>query len=328
MAQLPRSCGFRTRLLLDLVTLRPLCTDLFERTSRSHAPHDDALMEAELLRSISDRGGLAATHELAADGFGRPALSRELGAGRIIRVRQGWYARAGTAPDLVAAARIGGRLSCMSALDAMGIWVATDGRTHVAVSPHDCQLRSARDSRRRRRPGDPVAVHWREHPGRSRLIVDLFSALHDLCHCASSESVTASVDSFLRQYPARRRDLLAFADTVPMIHRESFLSADGICESGTETIFWLRMKRLAPRRQVRIAGIGRVDFILGERLIVEIDGEEFHSGPEQFEADRRRDAALSSLGYRVLRFSYRQVMFEWASVEAAVRAAIARGDRF
>lgn len=104
--------------------------------------------------------------------------------------------------------------------------------------------------------------------------------------------------------------------------------ADGVCESGTETIFFDRFRDLAPRRQVVIPGVGRVDFLLGERLITEVDGSAHHSGPEQFEADRRRDALLSARGFRVLRFSYRQVTSRWFEVEASVRAAIARGDRY
>ncbi len=44
------------------------------------------------------------------------------------------------------------------------------------------------------------------------------------------------------------------------------------------------------------------------------------------ESDRRRDAIASALGYRVLRFSYWQVVERWAEVEAAVWAAVSRGD--
>ena len=88
------------------------------------------------------------------------------------------------------------------------------------------------------------------------------------------------------------------------------------------------MRRLRPIRQFRIAGVGRVDFVFGDRLVIEVDGREFHASPDQFESDRRRDAVLSALGYRVLRFSYRQVMDRWDEVELAVRAAIARGDRY
>jgi len=88
------------------------------------------------------------------------------------------------------------------------------------------------------------------------------------------------------------------------------------------------MRRLAPRRQVKIAPVGRVDFVFGDRLVVEIDGYEYHSSRDDFESDRRRDAMLSALGYRVLRFSHRQVMDRWTEVETAVLAAISRGDRY
>jgi len=84
--------------------------------------------------------------------------------------------------------------------------------------------------------------------------------------------------------------------------------------------------RLPIRRQVRFAGLGRVDFLIGERLIIEVDGQEFHDRESSFEKDRKRDAVLSTLGYRVLRFSYWQVMGEWPLVVAAVMAAISRGD--
>jgi very-short-patch-repair endonuclease len=65
--------------------------------------------------------------------------------------------------------------------------------------------------------------------------------------------------------------------------------------------------------------------MIGDRLVVEIDGREHHSSREQFEVDRRRDAALSARGYRSLRFSYRQVMHHWVTVEQAILGACVRG---
>jgi len=49
--------------------------------------------------------------------------------------------------------------------------------------------------------------------------------------------------------------------------------------------------------------VGRflVDFLwLERRLIVEVDGYEFHKERASFEADRARDAELAVQGYRVL----------------------------
>jgi len=286
------------------------------------------------LRSIQARGGLAATHELAADGISRGYLAGLVRTRRVIRVRQGWYARPGLHPHLVRAARVGGLLTCRSALDLAGLWVVDDGRLHVLVERNDCQLRSPDNPRRRLHSTDAVTVHWRPRRsaplasrGSLRLLVDPVSAMADLAGCTSPELLTAAADSLLHQWPERAAELHRLASGLPMPARAALLQADGICESGIETLFWLRMRHLSPRRQVPTLGVGRVDFLFGERLIVEVDGAAFHAGIGAFEADRERDAILSARGYRVLRFSYHQVMERWPEVHAAFWAAILRGDR-
>ena len=80
------------------------------------------------------------------------------------------------------------------------------------------------------------------------------------------------------------------------------------------------------RIQVTLAPGLRVDLVIGERLVVEVDGREHHSDPSAFERDRIRDARLTALGYRVLHFSYSQVMHNWPAVEAAILAAVGHGD--
>ncbi|WP_092916499.1 endonuclease domain-containing protein [Agrococcus baldri] len=52
------------------------------------------------------------------------------------------------------------------------------------------------------------------------------------------------------------------------------------------------------------------DFLIGKSLVVEIDSLAWHGSREQMANDRRRDAELTALGYRILRFTYEQVMFE------------------
>lgn len=44
------------------------------------------------------------------------------------------------------------------------------------------------------------------------------------------------------------------------------------------------------------------------RLLIECDGYAFHSSPEKFTADRKRDRALKALGYEVFRFSGSEIM--------------------
>lgn len=285
------------------------------------------------LQTIDAHGGLAAAHELQLNGVRRVDIDRDLTRGRIQRVRQGWYARVSLDPVLARAARVGGRLTCSSALARRGVWVHDDQHLHVAVAGNACRLRSPDAAGRRLQHTDPVTVHWNDSGGRSRLLADDLSALAALCGCAAPDLVTATADSLLRAVPHQavpemRSELEALADRQSPRYGRALRAADGICESGIETLFWLRMQALRPRRQVRIPGVGRVDFLLGDRLVIEVDGREFHSSPDSFEADRRRDAALSSLGYRVLRFSYRQIMHDWEAVASAVWGAVARGDRY
>ena len=66
-----------------------------------------------------------------------------------------------------------------------------------------------------------------------------------------------------------------------------------------------------------------VDFLWrSPGLIAEVDGYRHHSDRASFESDRARDAALQSLGYRVLRFTYRQLTEEPSSVVAALHALL------
>jgi hypothetical protein len=59
-----------------------------------------------------------------------------------------------------------------------------------------------------------------------------------------------------------------------------------------------------------------VDFLWrAERLVVETDGWAFHRSRAAFERDRRRDQVLELAGYRVLRFTWRQVARDPARVE-------------
>lgn len=163
---------------------------------------------------------------------------------------------------------------------------------------------------------------------RERLILSPIECLTHLVGCQPPEVVTATADSALNRDPLL---IEPWQDLVRMSARalQPWLSrVDGVCESGTESLFWFRMSPLdlPMRRQVRIAGVGRVDFLIGSKLVIEVDSAKYHTDPKAYEEDRRRDARLSAMGYRVLRFTYDQILNRWAEVEAAVLASIIRGD--
>ncbi|WP_423777711.1 endonuclease domain-containing protein [Dermabacter hominis] len=88
------------------------------------------------------------------------------------------------------------------------------------------------------------------------------------------------------------------------------------------------MKRLGVgfRQQVFIDAIGRVDFLIGDSLVVELDSFEHHQASRHgFNRDRERDADLQLRGYRVIRLTYDQVFYRWEECEARVREAIRKG---
>jgi very-short-patch-repair endonuclease len=64
-----------------------------------------------------------------------------------------------------------------------------------------------------------------------------------------------------------------------------------------------------PRPRVNATVVGHeVDFLWpAPRLIAETDGAAAHLTPTAFDEDRRRDAALAVAGFRVVRFTWRQV---------------------
>jgi very-short-patch-repair endonuclease len=72
-------------------------------------------------------------------------------------------------------------------------------------------------------------------------------------------------------------------------------------------------------------GTIRVDFLWrSERLVAETDGLAFHRTPEAFERDRVRDQRLALTGFRVVRFTWRQVTREPETVAATIGALLGR----
>jgi very-short-patch-repair endonuclease len=59
------------------------------------------------------------------------------------------------------------------------------------------------------------------------------------------------------------------------------------------------------------------------KLVVEVDGYDFHRGRRSFESDRARDAALVAAGYRVIRFTATQLRDEPLVVISRLAAALA-----
>jgi len=73
-----------------------------------------------------------------------------------------------------------------------------------------------------------------------------------------------------------------------------------------------------PEVNVHVEGAEVDLFWRAARLIVETDGHETHGTRMAFERDRARDARFTALGYRVVRFTHRQITNEPRSIAATL----------
>lgn len=313
-------------------TLSPQMARTLQLQVTGHRHH---LVMLSLDQTIRERGGLAATHELLSAGFNKKSLSAAANHGLIVRVRQGWYCTTDVHPTVQQGIRVGGRVGCISGAALYGMWQPPDEHLHVSIKHEQCRLRTPHSMKRRLSVYPArVTTHWttKNRTG-SRLVLDPISCLAEVVRCQPVEYAVAVANSGMRT-DSGRAPLLTLGEWERVAEgyprRASTLRlADGVCESGTEVITWVRLARhhLPIRRQQWIDG-KRVDFLVGRRLVVEIDGAAYHVDPVRFEADRSRDAELCAIGYIVLRFSYNQVIYRWPQVESAILAAVARGDHF
>lgn len=274
---------------------------------------------------IARLGGAIRTRELHALGWHRSAISRLLQRRHIIRARSGWYVRPGTAQHVIDAVRVGGQLTGARALAAHGIWTVPDPHLRVRVAKNACQLRMADDPRARRseHPDARGTVHWSGKiapgDGPRPVVAPLHEALDDYARLVERDHLLATVGDVLHQRLAAESELLTRYGI------SEWEGVDARCESGTETLFFVRVLRLGlhPWRQVTYPGFGRVDFQFGSRLAVEIDGATFHDTASQFAKDRAKDAALAQVGVRVARFSHEQVLGDWPLVASTMTALVA-----
>lgn len=272
---------------------------------------------------VRRRGGIARTYELLADGHTSHRLTAAVRGGEVIRVRQGHYACPEVADDQQRALRVGGRLSGMPGLRAHGVWGRPTARLLVSVPTDARALRTARFARVRlsAHPDPSVHVRWTDRgaPG-TRSLVSVEECLRDVIRTEPAIVAFTAIESALHGGHISRATARALG------LRRHTQSLSGRADSGGESMLKFRLldARIRFRQQVKIDGVGRVDFLIGSRLVIEVDGAEFHTERKDFEEDRRRDAVLAALGYRVLRFSYSQVESRWGEVSAAIVAVMAR----
>lgn len=264
-------------------------------------------------------GGIARTAELAHLGVDAHSLRAAVRSGELRRVREGVYATPETGADIITAVAHGGTLGCRNRLAEAGLWLLDreDSRVHVSMP---------RTGRRRPHETCTCVLHWTGGPASGGL-APLIEALAQTLACFGPEDFFVALESAMRKRLIARSAVRSLRSLIPKMHRHLVDLARWNADSGLESLLRLRLKLLGIdlEPQVCIDGVGTVDFVLGDCIVLEVDGVPGHADTRKARhKDLVRDARASTMGFEALRFDYALVVHDWPLVEAAIFAALAR----
>ncbi|MDQ4214535.1 hypothetical protein [Microbacterium capsulatum] len=263
--------------------------------------------------------------ELRGSGVSREQIRDALALGLLRRARRDVYL-SGDIPDVVfRAQRVGGRLDCVAALEARGVFVHRRGQLHVQVEPHRARLRSPHSRRKRlEADGATATIHWRSQSGDAHT-VDVVSALVQSFDCQEPRQIVATLDSALFLGEVDSDDVAQIFSRVPHRYRSLRRLIDGRAESGPESLARLQLRQFGRRIELQkvIDGVGRVDILVDGWIVVECDSRAHHAGWQKQEEDRRRDLALAARGYACVRPTANIILTEPHVLTDAVRGLLA-----
>lgn len=251
---------------------------------------------------VRSLGGAARTRELSAS---RHELARLVGSGHLVRLSAGCYATPDALPEYVAAARLNGTVSCVSALQRWGVMTyASTERIHVSVPSH----------RGTSRPVPPGVVRHFEDvptPGAARCTT-LVAAAARAVRCLPYDRAVATLDQVVRRAvdlkvpDALNLVLAAVARAEPALAAALEVDVDARARSLRESECRLMIRRagLAAAPAVELPLVGEVDLLVEGLIVTEVDGFAHHQARREFRNDRRRDRSAADLGFLVKRYAW------------------------
>jgi len=276
----------------------------------------------ELTTWLESHDGIAHRDDLLREGFAIALLRSFVRDRRATLIRRVWLALPQADGHLVTAARAGGRVSCITLARRRGWWMpeAVSGGIHLHLPPTAGSARL----------GDawPGVLHWAKPVmpwGAPALVGSVEDALAHIAICQPYDVAlvlwesAANIEKLAGDYLRG----LAWASRAA---RNLAAQVTGLSDSGLETLLVEPLRRAGLRVRQQIVLAGRpVDLVIGDRLVVQLDGYAFHSSSAQRSSDIAHDAQLRLRGYTVLRFSYAQVVHDAANVLLTLRRAVAAG---
>jgi very-short-patch-repair endonuclease len=280
--------------------------------------------------------GLVSRRQLLAAGIPSYTVDYRLERGRLRRVLRSVY-RAGPlrSPHEREAAAVlsSGGTSVLSHHAAAIVWelihrpaasgpvdlIVRDGSrvTAAGVRIHRCTLRADEATLY---DGIPITAPARTLLDIAPLVdvrqLELALARADRQNLATYDRIADLIGRYPRRAGVGRLRALLAASATPSLTRS---------EAERRFLELVRRGQLrAPEVNVKLRGF-EVDFLWrAERLVVEVDGREFHSSRTAFEVDRRRDAVLAAAGLRVMRVTWQQLSNEAEALLVRLGLALAR----
>ena len=291
--------------------------------------------EAAIVALAARRHGVITTADLTAAGIGRSGIAHRVRQGRLTRLHHGVYLVGPVAPPharAMAALLACGPAAVLSHHAAAALWElrpACEGAVDVTTTAAGT----------RSRPGIRVHVTRRLARGEVRerhhlRITSPARTLLDLAAQLSTRDLHRAVEQAEVLRLATARELHDVLDRHAGARGAKRLgaalnrhAAPALTRSAAELRLLELVRAAALPEPLANAGVrgNEVDLLWrDERLVVEVDGFAFHSGRAAFERDRARDADLQAAGYRVLRFTWRQLTATPERVIARLAGALAQ----
>jgi hypothetical protein len=227
--------------------------------------------------------GVATVHELASLGVSPRRAQRLTERGTLDRIRPGIYAQPEALRDVVAAARVGGRLAGASAAALHGLWAPVDPRLVVEVGRR-ADLRDPCDANLPLDRSDSgIRVLWNRVAAPRRIgLSPLDAVAAQVLRSEPTPVAVAILDSMLRRTPMTLLDLEFAVARLPMSQRRVLRRVDGRAESGSESVARCVLQDAGFRVDVQVrvpfTDLDRIDLVVADRIAVECDSS-FHDDP-------------------------------------------------
>lgn len=274
---------------------------------------------------LEDQGGVT-TMGSAIKATSRQKVKRALESKLVLRQGRSTLFLPSVDSRVVAAFVHGGCLTCVSALEMMGVGLW--GRPeciHLAVSKdyhsrhsgmvllhREKWLNSTNSGFRQVLPVGCQGYAYADDCYSGPYLASPLNATLRALQCVHTHMERVVIlDSVLNKHLVNREML---ENAAAHLRRSAIQAAledcDAAARSPLETVGRLQLREqlgAEVKTGVTLKGIGEVDFLIGN-LIVEFDGYEYHCGRVEFEKDRARSREALLRGFDTMRFTYNDVI--------------------